>query len=563
MSVLLYEVRSGAYHDSVVLLQLQSALSALPGILESGVVMATEANLSLLGASSLLPDEKPALSADDLLVAVRAESEAAGRDALAAIDSLLVRRGGGEEETYRPRSLRAAVRQMPEARWVLVSVPGRFAAGVARQALDLGRNVFLYSDNVSLEEEIDLKERAQEKGLVVMGPDCGTAIVGGTGLGFANRVRRGGVGLVAASGTGLQTVLCHLHALGAGVSQALGTGGRDLGDGPAGTTALQALDLLARDPATEVIVLLGKPPAPSVARRLLVRAQAIGRPVVVGLLGYPAPARRLGNLRFASGLRDAAVLAGELLGSGPATQVNRSLEIEGNLRAVFVGGTLAQEALFALGTFLGPLASNLKAPGVEPLADPNRSFGHTVVDLGDDVLTVGRLHPMMDLESTRKRLLRESEDPHTGALLFDVVLGDGAHQDPLAELESALQEIHTRRPRLPLLAVVVGSPEDPQDLDTVKERLEEIGVRTFGDVSEAVSVLALAQWISEEPTVAMYPSLDPADFVGPLTAINAGVEVFHQSLLEQGANSLQMDWRPPAGGREELLAILEKMRATP
>lgn len=563
MDHLISEVRRSAYHDSVVLMQLQSSLDGLPGIVESGVVMATEANLSLLAASGLLPQVSDA-GPDDLLVVVKAETKAAGQAALEKIDELLTRRHSGAAGEYRPHSLAAAVNQLPEARWVLVSVPGRYAAGVARQALDLGRHVFLYSDNVSLEDEVDLKRQARSKGLLVMGPDCGTAVVGGIGLGFANRVDRGGVGLIGASGTGLQAVMSHVHALGAGISHALGTGGRDLGAAAAASTALAALELLAHDPATEVIALVAKPPAPAVAARLLAAAQAVSKPVVVGFLGYAMPTRRLGNLRFASGLRDTAALAVDLLGTDPPTLATRRLEISGDLRGLFAGGTLAQEALQGLRAFLHPLASNLTLDGVKPLADPNVSQGHTVVDLGDDALTVGRLHPMIDPESSRKRMLREAEDPALGALLFDVVLGDGAHADPAALLAPSLAEIKTRRPELVTLAVVVGTAADPQGLETQVERLREAGTEVYRDVSEALSALAAARWPGASGVGAEFHAsgVDPADLEPPLAAINVGLESFHDSLLEQGARSVQMAWRPPAGGNERLLAILQKMKVT-
>ncbi len=304
-------VRPGSYHDSVVLMQLQRALAALPGVLDAGVVMATPANRELLAASGLLPEEEMAAGPHDLLIAVKAESEAAAGEALARVDALLQVRRSDSEQEFRPRSLASAFKLLPAARWVLISVPGRHAAGVAEEALDQGRNVFLYSDNVPVEREAALKRQARERGLLVLGPDCGTAIVGGIGLGFANRVRRGEIGLIGASGTGLQAIASQIHALGAGISQAIGTGGRDLSEEIGGITAIQALDLLRRDPETQTIVLVSKPPAPEVAARLLGIAQSAGKPVMVYFLGAPLPARRLGNLHFAASLSEAAELAVE------------------------------------------------------------------------------------------------------------------------------------------------------------------------------------------------------------------------------------------------------------
>jgi FdrA protein len=222
MDVLRYEVRAGAYFDSVVLMQLQRELAAVPGVIDAGVVMATEANRELLAVGDLLPSETRA-GADDLLIVVRGENETSATQALAQIDELMKRRRAATSQDFRPHSLAAAAKALPNARWTLISVPGRYAAGVAREALGLGQHVFLYSDNVSLQDEVELKQMAAGQGLLVMGPDCGTAIINGVGLGFANRVRSGDIGLVGASGTGLQAITTEIHNLGSGVSQAIGT----------------------------------------------------------------------------------------------------------------------------------------------------------------------------------------------------------------------------------------------------------------------------------------------------------------------------------------------------
>src|SRR5215212_8637967 len=309
MTVTKWNVRAGSYYDSVVLMQLQRGLLGLTGVVDAGVVMATQANRDLLAANSLLPDLITA-NPDDLLIVVKANDDDSATEAISKVDELLSqRKSSTASQDFRPRSLSAAVRQLPEANWVLVSVPGRYAAAVAREAVELGKHVFLYSDNVSLEDETSLKQTARDKGLLVMGPDCGTAIINGTGLGFANRVRRGSIGLVGASGTGLQAVTTHIHNLGGGISHAIGTGGRDLKAEVGAITAHQALSLLGRDSETKVIVLISKPPSSEVATKLLSAAQSIPKPVVIDFIGYPSPAHKVGNLHFAISLNEAAEIA--------------------------------------------------------------------------------------------------------------------------------------------------------------------------------------------------------------------------------------------------------------
>jgi len=390
VSEVAFEVRRGAYYDSVVLMQLQRALAELHLVEDAGVVMATGANLELLQQNSLLPGQAQA-GPDDLLIVVRAGSQAEAQAALGQVDALLARRPAAVGQSYRPRSLAAALRQLPEAGWVLISVPGRYAAGMAREALDLKRHVFLYSDNVSLEDEAALKRSAREAGLLVMGPDCGTAVLNGVGFGFANRVRRGDIGLVAASGTGLQAVTTHIHRLGRGISQAIGTGGRDLKAEIGGITTLQGLDLLARDPATRVIVLISKPPDAQVTQQVLALARRCRKPVVVQFMGFAPPGSRIGNLHFATSLAQAAELAVALAGAGsddgapggpdpaadgssasgmPPAASGTSANGRRYLRGLFAGGTLAGEALRGLQTLLGPVQSNLggSQPG-EPVRD--------------------------------------------------------------------------------------------------------------------------------------------------------------------------------------------------
>jgi len=569
-----YRTRRGSYHDSIVLMQLRVALADLPGIDDAGAVMGTPSNLEILRDGGLLPADLEDLAPDDLLVVVRTENGAdegqgdeAATAALDRVGELLARRRAESDADYRPKSLASALRMLPEARWVMVSVPGRYAAEVAREALERGRNVFLFSDGVPLEEEKALKETAAERGLLVMGPDCGTALVAGTGLGFANRVRRGPVGLVAASGTGLQAVAARVHALGSGISHALGTGGRDLSAEVGGASALRAIELLGRDPATGVLVLISKPPSPEITARMLAElaatAQRAGKPAVVCLLGRELPFRRIGPLRFAGSLSEAAALAVDLAGTNgslPAPEESpHPGSLRGSLRGLFSGGTLAQEALLGWTALFGPVESNLKAPGSVPWDRSRPATGHRLLDLGDDALTVGRPHPMLEPSLVAERLAEEARDPGVAAVLLDVVLGDGAHPDPAAVLAPAVRQARATHPELEIVAVLIGTDLDPQDLGAQRHRLEEAGARVVDDLPAAQESLYRRCGPDSEPV--SHP-IDPSALEAPLAAVNVGVESFHEALIAQEAESAHVDWRPPAGGDERLASILRRMSAT-
>jgi FdrA protein len=552
------EIRKGTYYDSVVLMQLQRALLNLPGVADAGVVMATPANRELLEQSGLLVETAQNANPDDLLIVVKAESDVAAKDALSQVDALLAKRRSATATEFRPRSVEAAAKLLPEAQWALISVPGRYAAGVAREALNLGKHVFLYSDNVALADEIELKRLAQTQGLLVMGPDCGTAIINGVGLGFANHVRRGSIGLVGASGTGLQTATSRIHQLGAGVSHAIGTGGRDLKAEVGALTAHQALDVLARDPETKVIVLISKPPAPEVATRLLNAAQAGGKPVVVNFIGYPPPARKLGNLHFATSLSEAAEMAVELQENWRTREFSNSPILNRYLRGLFSGGTLAYEAMLVLQATLFPLYSNSPITNSQILQDPLHSVANSIVDMGGDEFTVGRLHPMMDNDLRVRRIKQEAADPDVGLILLDVVLGESAHADPASELAPAIDDVlKMRSGELEIVAMVVGTDADPQNMAAQVERLQAVGCTVFTNPSEALAYVC-ARFSSAPATPTPPVSLN--SFSQPLAALNIGVESFHLSLQSQGAQSIQVDWRPPAAGNEKLAGILAKMK---
>jgi FdrA protein len=572
MTVTKAQVRSGAYYDSVVLMQLQRSLAALPGIVDAGVVMGTAANKDILAQTDLLTPEAQEAKADDLIIVVRAETLTEGEAALGQVDELLARRRGQVQQDYLPKSLESAAQLLPEAQWVLVSVPGRYAAGVAREALRLGRHVFLYSDNVSLEDEVALKQEAVEKGLLVMGPDCGTAIVNGVGLGFANQVRRGPIGLVAASGTGLQQVSARIHQLGSGITHALGTGGRDLSEAVGAATARQGLDLLSRDPETEVLVLVSKPPSTSVAEALLRAARAVDKPVVVDFIGYETAVRRIDNLTFATTFDEAAELAvrsAKASGYAPVQEypLDRFAPGQRYLRGLFSGGTLAYEALLLLQEYLPSVYSNAPLKKELRLANSLVSQEHTIVDLGEDEFTVGRLHPMMDNDLRIRRLQQEAQDPQVAVILLDVVLGYGAHPDPASELAPAIARARAGAQEagryLEVVAVVVGTDEDPQDLGAQMQKLEEAGARV--DTSNEASAryvgrLLRALQAGDSTDAARANPVPLAVLQQPLAAINAGLASFTESLKAQGAQVIQVDWRPPAGGNERLMAILERMK---
>jgi FdrA protein len=497
-------VRKGAYYDSVTLMNVARELAAREGVDDAAAVMATRENKAILAASGM---ESPALAEAgdaDLVLTVRAGRGGVADAALAAADALLDaargRKGGG---TFAPRSVEGALAVMPDANLALISVAGKYAGEIASRALDGGLHVMLFSDNVPLDEEIALKKRARGEGLLVMGPDCGSAIIAGVPLGFANVVARGPVGIVAASGTGLQEVSTLVSRWGSGVSHAIGTGSRDVTKEVGGITFLAGIEALAADPSTTVLVLVSKPPHPDVLSALRAAAVAAGKPTVsVFLGGKPA-----GPLD-ARTLDEAAALA-TALAAGADPEVARRTLLEGDagvgraveevvaarggrsrVRALMSGGTFAAEAgvVFA-DEGLKEVFSNVAVAGVEPLPDPLTSRATTIVDMGADAFTVGRPHPMIDYSLRLKRILEEARDPEVAVVLLDVVLGYGAHTDPASELVPVLRQASRT---VSIVCSVTGTAADPQNADEVAEALRGAGALVMKSNAEACRVAARA-----------------------------------------------------------------------
>ncbi len=558
-------------------MHLQRSLAELPGILDAGVVMGTDANKDVLAQSGLLVPEAASAGADDLIIVVNGVDEPTAQMAIVKVDDLIAaRRSKSSDTEYRPKTLESAAGQLPAAEWVLISVPGRYAAGVTRQALNLNKHVFLYSDNVSLEDEIALKQEAARKGLLVMGPDCGTAIINGVGLGFANKVRRGPIGIIAASGTGLQQVCVRIHQMGGGLTHAIGTGGRDLSEAVNAITARQGLDLLNRDPDTNVIVLVSKPPSPKVADRLIQTARKVKKPVVVNFIGYATSSQRIDNVYFATTFDETAELAIQLTSSKKSDtadfDISKFAPGQRYLRGLFSGGTLAYETLLILENYLPAVYSNAPLDKMFHLADSLVSKEHTVIDLGEDEFTVGRLHPMLDNALRLKRLEKESDDPEVAVILLDVVLGYGAHPNPASELAPAIAKARKNAEAsgryLEVVAVVSGTDEDPQNMAAQIQMLEGAGavVETSNDqaaryVGRLLQTLEMKNGRAAEEQAAEQPAeVNLSAVKKTLAAINVGLESFTESLVAQGAEVVQVDWKPAAGGNEKLMSILERMR---
>ena len=577
------DVRRGAYHDSVTLMQVSKAVAATPGVSAVQVAMATELNVEVLtGMGFTVPGDA---GANDLLIAVRGQDPEGVSAGLAAVDAALAdlrRRTSapqGMGAPPEPRTLGSAI-ERGEANLVVISVPGGHAVIETYDAIDRGASVMLFSDNVSVEDEVALKRAADAADVLVMGPDCGTAVVSGVALGFANVVRRGPVGIVAASGTGAQQVMCLLDAADVGVSHCLGVGGRDLKAAVGGLAAKAALRALAADEATQDVIVVSKPPAQEVLDEVAALAAELDLTVRWAILGAGRP-----------DLTTSTEMALAEAGRGIPTWPSRVAE-DGDpgtrsaaLRGLFCGGTLAEESMLIAAPVLGRVMSNIAHDEDLLLTGAMTGPGHLVIDFGDDGLTRGRAHPMIDPTLRMERIASEARDAECGVLLLDLVLGHGAHPDPAGDLAEAIRAAKAAAGRdLPVVVSLVGTDSDPQDRAAAEAALADAGASVFlsnaaatrhalallghdaarlhpvereqiaGETTPVPAIRAHSTgWRSESGSKSGEEPLRGLLSAEPVVA-TAGVSLFADALTEQAVQVVQTEWQPANDAAREGLA---------
>jgi len=504
-----YLIRENAYYDSVTLMIITREAKKIEGVNEVIVGMGTELNKELAGNLNLLTPELGKITPNDFFISLDSVDNNIAKKTFALVDELLSKKKV-ESEDYQPSTFESALKYMPDANLVLISLPGKYAAREVKKALLNDKHVMLFSNNVTLEEEVKLKKLAKQRGLLMMGPDCGTAIINHVALAFANVIRKGPIGIVGASGTGIQEVTVMIDKLGSGISQAIGTGGRDLKAEVGGIMMIEGIKALQYEPLTEVIVLISKPPDKEVARKVLSILKEGEKPSVVCFIGGdPEMIKEYGSIPGLS-LEDTAHKAVAITKGMPiedftgftVTDIDKIIQEEAKklneeqryIRGLYTGGTLCDEAMIILSALVGDIYSNIPLKPEGKLSDINRSYKHTFIDLGDDEFTRGKPHPMIDPYVRQERILSEAKDREVAIILMDFVLGFGSHPDPVGEMIPYIQKagkIATKDGRhICMISSVCGTEEDPQNLFEQEKKLKEEGVIVMPSNAQAVILAA-------------------------------------------------------------------------
>ncbi|MBU5444344.1 acyl-CoA synthetase FdrA [Paenibacillus sp. MSJ-34] len=500
-------IKKNTYFDSVSLMSLSTKANRMEGVDQAFIAMGTEMNKEVLRNVGLMTPELEEAKNSDLMIVVKTVSDELTESVYEEVERLFDKKDAGTGTSeIKYSTLDSAASAIPDANLAVISVNGAYAAREAKKALERGLHVMLFSDNVSVDEEVELKTIAHERGLLMMGPDCGTAIIGNTGLCFANAVRKGSIGIVGASGTGSQEVSVRIHDFGGGVSQLIGTGGRDLSERVGGIMMLDGMRALNEDQATKVIVLVSKPPAKSVEQKVLAEIKSMSKPVVVCFIGGSEEAVVQAGGHFAKTTKEAALKAVILSGVDESTIDKHPLnlplieEIKAKLkpeqkyiRGLFCGGTLCDEAMYLAMEKYADVYSNIPKSPEYRLADIHTSQAHTFIDFGDDEFTNGKPHPMIDPSTRIERFMREAKDPSVGVILMDFVLGFGSHEDPVGVMLPAITEAKRLAEQegrhLEIVGYVLGTDLDTPSVGEQLEKLVAAGV-TYASSSTNAGLLA-------------------------------------------------------------------------
>ncbi|CRK81887.1 acyl-CoA synthetase FdrA [Neobacillus massiliamazoniensis] len=500
-------IKPNTYFDSVSLMSLSTKANQIEGVEQAIIAMGTEMNKEVMKNVGLMTPEVEQAKASDLIIVVKAATDEECESAFHGIEELFTKKNslkGKSEVIY--STIPSAAKSIPEANLAVIAVNGAYAPREARKALENDLHVMLFSDNVSVEDEIELKKLAHEKGLLMMGPDCGTAIIGNVALCFANVVRKGTIGIVGASGTGSQEVSVRIHEFGGGISQLIGTGGRDLSEAVGGIMMLDGIKALEEDEATKVIVLVSKPPAPSVEEKVLAQIKQCNKPVVVWFVGGDEEKVIEAGGHFAKMSKEAALKAVLLAGADESKLNKRALNIplieevrtklkpeQKYIRGLFSGGTLCDEAMHTALEKFDNVYSNIQRDPKYRLKDKNVSQEHTFIDFGDDEFTQGKPHPMIDPSTRTARFIEEAKDPSVGVIVMDFVLGFGAHEDPVGAMLPAIIEAkqlaEEEGRHLEIIGYVLGTELDSQDIEDQVNKLLAAGV-THASSSQNAGLLA-------------------------------------------------------------------------
>ena len=485
------KIEKNRYIDSLETLFATTVLNDQPGIEMGYIGMCNSTFRDVITDIGLMTDEIAACSENDYVIVAEAESQEAFDLAVAEVDKSMETKDSGQE-TAEYDTTDAALAAHPEVNLVQIAVPGDCALEEAKKALNAGKHICVFSNNVPFEDEREMKELAREKGLLCMGPDCGVANINGSALVLSSINNRGPFGIVGASGTGIQHVAAILHEAGSGVTQTIGVGGNDLKDPIGGISMLMGLDALEHDPETKYIIVISRKPGEKTLPVICDKLKSLSKPCVVLFMGCEREIVEATGSVWAENLDDCGIKALQLIGVDYSLGTEEELDaiareaVEGMapeqkyVRGGYSGGTYMDEAMHAMYGEIGDVWSNCPLNPDYQLKDSYQSVENTVIDYGEEEFTLGRPHPAIDPSIRKPAVLREASDPKVAVICLDFILTPPGHPDPagylVEDIKKAQEMAAERGGKLVFIASVLGTTADFQNIRVQEQELRDAGV---------------------------------------------------------------------------------------
>lgn len=560
-------IQKNTYQDSITLMLLTNAIDEIDGVQKVSIMMATPANKDIFAQAGFKTAELDAAGNNDIAILLDVHDEDVVSVVLEAMEEFLDNQGtvDVQDTSNLVKNWEGALNHSLDTNVAQFSIPGQYAADEVETALDAGKHVFLFSDNMDIEDEVRLKQLATEKGLLLMGPDCGTSFISGVPFAFTNMLKKGNIGVVGASGTGIQEVTTQIVQLGGGISHAIGTGGRDLSAEVGGLTMKAGIVALNEDPLTEVLVVISKPPAKEVRLAIEEQLQSIDKPAVAIFIGEK-PENHQGNISYAYTLEEAAKLAVNLSKKESVEQYSQEpLQISPKplgtkIYGLYAGGTLANEAGMLIADAL-----DVELPTSHEKGYMLDNKDAVVIDLGDDFYTQGKPHPMIDPQNRIEMIEKISNEEPGSIILMDLVLGYGANEDMASTLAQTIENVRKKNEETTFIVTICGTEDDPQNYAQQKKILESVGA-----IVATSNVQAILTALDAMDKTITFPVKTNEPYDGEKVTLNTasealenllnlqprilniGLKRFNKPFDDLHIPYVQFDWQPVAGGNVQL-----------
>jgi len=499
ISMIVNITKKNFFRDSVQMMQFSQQLKDEQGVIDAAIVMGTDLNKNTLKKMGLLTEDGISATENDTLITINCQDENSLNNAVQKAEQLLTSDITKSKNEF--NDLSSALDAFDNANMASLSIPGQFVKEMATELIRKQLHLFVFSDHVPLEDEILLKNLALENNVLFMGPEAGTSILNGTVFGFGNRIRSGSVGIIGASGTGIQESSTMIDLFGEGISHAIGVGGRDLRNDIGGMMTMKTMEVFEDDPNTKAVLLVSKPVGDDVRNKIINKINNFSKKnYVLCLIGDNENREDSAKIKFSKSIQISVLKilkyvnddAYKKIKDVVRKQVDDSIKLAKSLssdlnndqrfvRGFFAGGTLCYESKIILEQMIGKVYSNLSSDDEYSIKGNAASKENTLIDFGEEEFTSARPHPIIDPLLRKNRILEDADDPNVGVIIIDIICGINAAKNTMAfhaeTIKKAIENAKEKGRRLSVFAYICGTEKDVSENEL--KLLTDSGAKLF------------------------------------------------------------------------------------